>query len=526
MKRFLYLFIIVLIVAGVVLAAFAPDAMSLGFTLIMDFTVIFGVIFGLIPTIRYISGISRGRESIVRAGQVQSDSAWVSASQMNEFFYDKNLDKIFFAYRSKVEGQRKAGQIMSDIDDYINEDILALLTWYNVVSILPGTLTGLGILGTFIGLILGINTIGFGSVDAALESVQGLLKGINIAFYTSISGVILSILFNISYSILRNIMNRELGVFVEEFHKNLVPSVEEQSRYRERREIADVIKLLERLPKNAGFSTSNSRAEMNQSGNKNEAILMPQILEGLKKDEFVFYLQPKYELNTRQILAAEALVRWKHPTLGMLPPSSFIPILETNGYITKLDQYLWESVCKTIRRWMDQGVHVSPIAINVSKTDILAMDIAGFFRQMLAKYQIPPRYLEIEIAEKAYLETHNVVLDVEKALISQGIRVILDGFNGDFIALGNLSDIQADTFKLDLRFLEETGYTVEAVFDKARTLHLNMTVEGIENAEQLNRMRKCGCTEGQGYYFSMPMTVDSFQLSLDSEQDSDSKNGS
>ena len=99
-----------------------------------------------------------------------------------------------------------AGRVAKFGDDYINEDILALLTWYNVVSILPGTLTGLGILGTFIGLILGINTIGFGSVDAALESVQGLLKGINIAFYTSISGVILSILFNISYSILRNIL--------------------------------------------------------------------------------------------------------------------------------------------------------------------------------------------------------------------------------------------------------------------------------------------------------------------------------
>ena len=122
-----------------------------------------------------------------------------------------------------------------------------------------------------------------------------------------------------------------------------------------------------------------------QSAGLNERVLMPQILDGLRKNEFTFFLQPRYDLNTRRVVGAEALVRWNHPVLGVISPAVFIPVLENNGYITKLDQYIWEEVCKTIRVWIDAGVRPVPIAVNVTKTDILAIDVAEFFSEMLKK---------------------------------------------------------------------------------------------------------------------------------------------
>ena len=409
-----------------------------------------------------------------------------------------------------MQHQRETGQIVSDIDEVLNEDVLALYTWKGVIAQLPGTLTGLGILGTFVGLLLGLRDINFVTVEAALGSVQSILAGINTAFYTSIAGVILSILFNIINNVLRNIMNRETGLFLEEFHKSVIPTTDEQARYSGRREVRQILELLERLPKNMGNGVLTSEA-VNSAGS-NERVLMPQILEGLRKNEFTFFLQPRYELNARRVIGAEALVRWNHPVLGVISPSVFIPVLESNGYITKLDQYIWEEVCKTIRVWIDEGIRPIPIAVNVTKTDVLAIDVAEFFSDMLKKYRIPPKYLDIDIAKSAYLETHGALSETEAQLQQMGFRVILDGFDGNFVELSALGGIGTDQLKLDLRSaaLQDRINTLPGIFAQARTLRLNLMAEGIESTEQLNVLRKAGCAEGQGYVFSRPLSVDEF----------------
>ncbi|WP_423742189.1 EAL domain-containing protein [Faecalibacterium sp. 7] len=239
---------------------------------------------------------------------------------------------------------------------------------------------------------------------------------------------------------------------------------------------------------------------------------MPQILDGLRKNEFTFFLQPRYDLNTRRVVGAEALVRWNHPVLGVISPAVFIPVLENNGYITKLDQYIWEEVCKTIRVWIDAGVRPVPIAVNVTKTDILAIDVAEFFSEMLKKYRIPPKYLNIDIAKSAYLETHGALSDMEAQLQQMGFRVILDGFDGDYVELSALGGFGTDLLKLDLRSaaLQNKTDVLPGIFAQARTLRLNLLAEGIESTEQLNVLRKAGCTEGQGYLFSRPLSVDEF----------------
>ena len=448
MRLFSYLSVAVLLVSSVVLTAYSPDLLSMVIVGFMCMITLAGCIYGLLPTISFTGGLLNGQNSIRKASGTEGSSAWVAALRIERFFQQKRLDKLFGEYCEKVQHQRETGQIVSDIDEVLNEDVLALYTWRGVIAQIPGTLTGLGILGTFVGLLLGLRNISFVTVEAALGSVQSILAGIDTAFYTSIAGVILSILFNIINNVLRNIMNRETGLFLEEFHKTVIPTTDEQARYSSRREVRQILELLDRLPKNTGNGALTGEAMSGNGGN--ERVLMPQILDGLRKNEFTFFLQPRYELNTRKVIGAEALVRWNHPVLGVVSPAVFIPVLESNGYITKLDQYIWEEVCKTIRVWIDAGVRPVPIAVNVTKTDILAIDVAEFFSEMLKKYRIPPKYLNIDIAKSAYLETHGALSDTEAQLQQMGFRVILDGFDGDYVELSALGGFGTDLLKLDL----------------------------------------------------------------------------
>lgn len=513
MKLFSYLSVAVLLGSGAVLTAYSPDLLSMVIVGFMCMIALAGSLYGLLPTISFTGGLLNGQNSIRKASGTGGTSTWVAALQIERFFHQKTLDKLFAEYREKVQHQRETGQIVSDIDEAINEDVLALYTWRGVIAQIPGTLTGLGILGTFVGLLLGLRSISFITVEAALGSVQSILAGIDTAFYTSIAGVILSILFNIINNVLRNIMNRETGLFLENFHKTVIPTTDEQARYSSRREVRQILELLDRLPKTSPNPLSGEA--MNGAGG-NERVLMPQILEGLRKNEFTFFLQPQYELNTRKVIGAEALVRWNHPVLGVVSPSVFIPVLESNGYITKLDQNIWEQVCQTIRAWIDQGIRPLPISVNVTKTDILAMDVAEFFSDMLKKYRIPPKYLDIDIARSAYLETHGALGDTIAQLQQMGFRVILDGFDGDYIGLSAVGEMSTDVLKLDLRSAEMAHKTANlpAVFAQARSLRLTLLAEGIESADQLNALRKCGCTEGQGYFFSRPLSVSEFATIL------------
>ena len=510
-RRLSYLFIVVIIVSSLLLAGYSPDLLSLIVVGGMCIISVLGSIYCLAPVISFTNGLRNGQENIAQAASSEGNSAWIAAFQIDRFFRQKRLDLLFQEYREKVRQQRDSGLIVSDLDDSMNEDVLGLYSWQSVAAQIPGVMTGLGILGTFIGLLMGLQGVSFTTVDAALNSVENILSGINTAFYTSIAGVILSILFNIANNILRNVMNREMSLFLEEFHKTIIPTTEEQSRYSDRRESRQIVELLERLPKR---STMVGAAAGRPSGN--EQILMPQILDGLKRNEFVFFLQPRYELNTRKVIGAEALVRWNHPALGVISPAVFIPVLEGNGYITKLDQYIWEKVCQQVRIWINGGLHPVPVSVNVTKTDVLAMDVADFFLDMLKKYRIPPKYLEIDISEHAYLEAYGVLTDVVARLQQAGFRVILDGFNGDYIKLSSVGQMSTDQLKLDLRSegLDGKPEALPQVFEQAKTLHLNLLAEGIESMEQLTMLRKCGCTEGQGYFFSQPLSVQEFEKML------------
>ena len=126
---------------------------------------------------------------------------------------------------------------------------------------------------------------------------------------------------------------------------------------------------------------------------------------------------------------------------------------------------------------------------------------------------IPPIYLEIEIAENAYMQSSHVVVETEEKLRQNGFRVVMDGFDGDFIALNSIENVNADTMKLDLRRFggKVNQGMLNSIFDQARNLQLTLSVEGIENMEQMNMLRKCGCSEGQGFYLSKPISIKEFE---------------
>ena len=514
MRKFIVGTAALLLVACGLLLSLAPDTTSMMILGVMCVIIVMGFFLGMMPTLMFTSGFHTARLNVEQTLDVQTMETWIAVFRLESLFRSKELDALFLEYKNKVEQQKEEDEIVSDIEDYISEDLLGLRTWQGLVVQIPGVLTGLGILGTFVGLIMGIRGISFSSVEGAMESIGQLINGIESSFYTSIAGVILSIVFNILYRMIWNSMLREYGLFVNSFHKVVLPSAKEQLQVKNNRDMRTILQRLDRIPKQAGFSLSSSSAGEGTPA-ANEQALMQQIMEGLKRNEFIFYLQPRLDLNTRKYVAADALVRWNHERMGVLTPASFVPVLEKNGFITRMDAYIWEKVCVTIRKWIDQGDRPVPISLNLSKTDLLAMDVTTFFEEMLEKYRIPPRALELEIAKNAFIQSPGTTSEVAASLRRMGFRVILDGFDGDYISLNMLEGVEADALKLDLRFVQDHGFnSLQAIFEKAKKLNIEMMAEGIENTEEIANLKRAGCTVGQGYYFQKPMSIEDFEAAI------------
>ena len=502
--------------ANAALIAFSPDMLSMMIVGAMLVFILLAVMFGLIPMISYIFGFRSGVVTIKDTLIMPVDSAWTVLQEMDQMFHQKTLDTLFDEYRVKIKQQRESGQTLNEIDDYINEDVISMRCWHTVVSQIPGTLTGIGVLGTFIGLLSGISSVEFTSAETALESIQELLSGIHVAFYTSIAGIILSILFNILHRTIWNVTVRDLGMFIDEFHKNVIPTVEEQERYKEQLNREYVLERLERIPRDmaAGFQSSGGMSQAVAPGSMNERILLPQIIQGIKDNEFGFDLSAKHDIHSREILSTEAVVIWKHKKLGKVPSSVFMPVVEENGLITKINRFIWEEVCKTIQQWEQNGVPYVPVAINISKVDLLADkgDISGFFKFMLDKYNVPPRMIDIEIAMDAFVDAKDVALDTVNAFRSKGFKVILDHFDGNYVPIDAIDDLKVDELKLTISNMDvkESCSFIDDVYEQAKQRSFVVACEGVKSLEQVKELRKGGCRLVQGSYFSEPVTAVEF----------------
>ena len=261
---------------------------------------------------------------------------------------------------------------------------------------------------------------------------------------------------------------------------------------------------------------------------ENNHVLLAEVQAGLERDEFIYYLQPKCNLNTGKIVGLESLVRWKHPEKGIVAPGYFIPVMESNGLITELDMKVWEQVCQTLQDWIKSGHKVIPISVNVSSVDIYAIDVVEHFKNLVRKYGLPPEYVELEITESAYVEEYKVITGVAEALRNAGFTVLMDDFGSGYSSLNMLKDVNVDVLKIDMKFLKMDENTMdkgmgilEAVTRMANIMGLRMIAEGVETEDQINYLLNMGCIYGQGYFFYKPLPVEEIKALLNDENNVD-----
>jgi|GEM_PF-313197 len=253
-----------------------------------------------------------------------------------------------------------------------------------------------------------------------------------------------------------------------------------------------------------------------------EQQLIRDMSAALKQEQFQLYFQPQYNYNSGAIIGAEALVRWNHPFKGLLQPDQFIPLLERNGFIADLDEYVWDRACRLLSKWQSDQGRLAPIsvAVNISRLDIYNPRLCENIKSLVDKYRLPPSMLKLEITESAYIEHPQQLIEVVAQLQRMGFIVEMDDFGSGYSSLNTLKDVPVDILKLDMKFLSSCldstrgGSILCSILRMARWLELPVIAEGVETREQADYLNSLGCCYMQGYYFSRPMPAEEFEQLL------------
>lgn len=263
---------------------------------------------------------------------------------------------------------------------------------------------------------------------------------------------------------------------------------------------------------NIGFYSGDMKSDLQKTQS-----IEDDMHKALLNREFVMYLQPKYSIKTGRIIGAEALARWIHPTKGMISPADFIPVFEKNGFILKLDTFIWEEACKSIRGWIDAGIEPVPVSVNVSREYIQTFDVIEKITRLLKKYDIPVRLLELEITESV---DGTGVEDVVKKMKDAGFTMLMDDFGSGYSSLNMLKTTQFDVLKIDRSFLSEFMESdrgrkiIEHTISMSLDIGLDIIAEGVETIEQAKFLSGCGCDAAQGFYYSKPLPAPEFDKRL------------
>ena len=241
----------------------------------------------------------------------------------------------------------------------------------------------------------------------------------------------------------------------------------------------------------------------------------------MKNSEFCIYLQPQVDLVTKKIVSAEALVRWFHGSDGMISPAKFIPVFENNGFVVKLDLFVWEEAIKTLVKWRDNNQIMVPIAINLSRIDVGREGMIECLIQLMEKYELDREWIKTELTESACLEDDDLVMNRMRQLKDYGFRIAVDDFGSGYSSLHLLKKMPIDILKIDKSFLdinEDMPLTDEIVMrdvvDMGKHLDLQIIVEGVETIEQSDFLEAIGCDIAQGYLYGRPMPVEEFEKLL------------
>ncbi|HBG4479227.1 TPA: bifunctional diguanylate cyclase/phosphodiesterase [Clostridioides difficile] len=240
----------------------------------------------------------------------------------------------------------------------------------------------------------------------------------------------------------------------------------------------------------------------------------------LENGQFHVYLQPKYNLNANKIVGAEALVRWVHPEKGIIPPIKFISLFEKNGFIIRLDMYVWEQVCSLIRKWIDLGEEPVPISVNVSRLHLHNPHFKEIVLSLINKYSIPKSFLELELTESLFIKNIKLFTKIIADLRMDGIVLNMDDFGSAYSSLNMLKNINIDTLKIDCGFFNEEGITdrekivLKHTIAMAKDLDMDVVAEGVETKEQAEFLVSLDCVVIQGYYYCKPIPSADFEKLL------------
>jgi diguanylate cyclase (GGDEF)-like protein/PAS domain S-box-containing protein len=241
----------------------------------------------------------------------------------------------------------------------------------------------------------------------------------------------------------------------------------------------------------------------------------------LERNEFSLHYQPKIDLSTGAVTGVEALLRWKHPERGFIPPAQFIPIAEDTGLILPIGNWVLREACKQSRAWLDAGFAPMPMAVNISAVEFRSKDFLESVRGILHESKLDPHCLELELTESVLMKHAESTVTMLKALKEIGVQLTVDDFGTGYSSLSYLRQFPVDSLKVDQSFVHEISShkddaaIVSAVISMGNSLKKRVIAEGVETREQLDFLTAEGCEEAQGYYFNRPMVADQFAKLLE-----------
>ena len=274
-------------------------------------------------------------------------------------------------------------------------------------------------------------------------------------------------------------------------------------------------------PYDAGTKYRFFAAHMEQ-GPKRRLDLENALRRALKLKEFVLHFQPQVELQSGRVIGAEALIRWNRPGHGMVSPLEFIPLLEENGMIWEVGEWVMNEACRINRSWQDQGLPPMRMAVNLSARQFQDGDIHAMVKNALELSQLDPQWLELELTEGIVLLNAESVISTMQSLVDVGVSYALDDFGTGYSSLSYLQRLPVERLKIDRSFVSDItanagdAAIARAVVGMAHSLHMTVIAEGVETEGQLGYLRDLGCEEIQGFYFSRPLSEQDFVALLQS----------
>lgn len=247
--------------------------------------------------------------------------------------------------------------------------------------------------------------------------------------------------------------------------------------------------------------------------------LIEEFHRAIEERQFKVFYQPKFDVRPEipVLASAEALVRWQHPTLGMISPGVFIPLFEENGLIQTLDHYVWRTAAAQIREWKERFSFTVPVSVNVSRIDMYDPNLIETFRSILEENGLEAREMLLEITESAYTQDSDQIINTVNELRSRGFRIEMDDFGTGYSSLNMISTLPIDALKLDMQFIRNAfnerrdTRMLEVIIDIADYLSVPVIAEGVETKEQLAALKAMGCDLVQGYYFSRPIPAKDYE---------------